>query len=71
WRKERAGHDGFPPYIIFSNRELAAIATLAPPTTTALQEIDGIGPAKAERYGKAVLARCHPNAPATTTEAKA
>ncbi len=59
WRADRARHDGVPAYVIFSNRELAAVASRRPQSPAALQKIDGIGSAKVERYGEAILAQCN------------
>jgi DNA helicase-2/ATP-dependent DNA helicase PcrA len=47
--------DGKPAYVVFDNKTLVAIARDAPTTTTELRNIPGIGPAKLERYGEAVL----------------
>ncbi len=55
WRGERSRKEGVPPYIIFTNLQLARIAVTRPVSLNALQEIDGIGKAKREKYGKAVL----------------
>jgi ATP-dependent DNA helicase RecQ len=41
--------------VIFNNREMAALARRRPTTLTALQEVDGIGRAKAQRYGPDLL----------------
>jgi superfamily II DNA helicase RecQ len=56
WRADRARRDGVPPYVLFHNRELAAIASRCPATPNALLQIDGIGEGKVERYGDEVLA---------------
>jgi len=56
WRKQRASEDGVPPYVVFHDKTLAAIADTKPGSRSALLEIDGIGPAKAERYADEVLA---------------
>jgi ATP-dependent DNA helicase RecQ len=44
-----------PPYIIFSDRTLADIAREKPRDLTALSTINGVGEAKLEHYGRAVL----------------
>jgi DNA helicase-2/ATP-dependent DNA helicase PcrA len=41
---------------VFHDKTLAAIADAKPMTSAALLEIDGIGPAKIERYSDEVLA---------------
>ena len=56
WRTEQARIQKKPPYIIFSNKVLTAIAAQQPATLTALGEISGIGPAKLDQYGEDVLA---------------
>ncbi len=48
--------DGKPAYVVFDNKTLAAIARTAPTTLRDLGRISGIGPAKLERYGDAVIA---------------
>jgi superfamily II DNA helicase RecQ len=55
WRSEQASEQRVPPYIIFSNKVLAAIASRRPATSEALSQIRGIGPAKLEKYGQAVV----------------
>ena len=48
--------DGKPAYVVFDNKTLAAIAREAPTTLRDLGRISGVGPAKLERYGDAVIA---------------
>ncbi len=48
--------DGKPAYVVFDNKTLAAIARSAPTTLRDLGRISGVGPAKLERYGEAVIA---------------
>lgn len=55
WRKEQAEAQGVPPFSIFHNATLAAIAVARPGTMAGLREISGVGEGKAERYGEAVL----------------
>ncbi|MGH2933801.1 MAG: ATP-dependent helicase [Gaiellaceae bacterium] len=56
WRLERAREDGVPPYVIFHDTVLHAIADAQPASLGELAQIAGVGPAKLERYGPAVLA---------------
>jgi len=56
WRLERARADGVPPYVVFHDRTLHAIARRRPETPSELAEVSGIGAAKLERYGSDVLA---------------
>ena len=45
-----------PPYVVASDRSLRDIAALRPADPEALQTAHGIGPAKVEKYGAAILA---------------
>jgi superfamily II DNA helicase RecQ len=45
-----------PAYVILHDRTLAAIAQTRPATLAALAGVDGIGAAKLERYGDAIVA---------------
>jgi DNA helicase-2/ATP-dependent DNA helicase PcrA len=56
WRLERAKRDAVPPYVVFHDAVLHAIAHARPATLGDLAQIAGIGPAKLERYGPEVLA---------------
>jgi DNA helicase II / ATP-dependent DNA helicase PcrA len=56
WRLERARADGVPPYVVFHDAVLHAIADAQPTSLGELSQIAGVGPAKLERYGDAVLA---------------
>jgi superfamily II DNA helicase RecQ len=55
WRLETAQKIGKPPYVIFHNSVLQRIATQHPTTPDELLAIKGIGPAKLEQYGMAIL----------------
>ena len=55
WRRAEAARQRVPPYVIFHDQTLAAIAAARPATRAALLAIDGVGQAKLERYGEAVL----------------
>jgi DNA helicase-2/ATP-dependent DNA helicase PcrA len=48
--------DGKPAYVVFDNKTLVAIARAAPSSLAELSRISGVGPAKLERYGPAVVA---------------
>ena len=56
WRLERAREDGVPPYVVFHDTVLHAIADAQPRRCGELAQIAGVGPAKLERYGDDVLA---------------
>ena len=56
WRLAEARTQGVPAYVILHDRTLAAIAQSRPDSLAALARIDGIGAAKLERYGEAIVA---------------
>jgi DNA helicase-2/ATP-dependent DNA helicase PcrA len=56
WRLERAKADDVPPYVVFHDSVLHALAAARPGTLGELAQISGVGPAKLERYGEEVLA---------------
>ena len=56
WRAERARREGVPPYILFTNRQLAAMVRLRPGSLSALGAVEGIGKAKLQNYGQELLA---------------
>jgi len=56
YRLKRASASGVPPYVVASDRTLREIAAARPRTIDDLLLIHGIGPAKAKRYGKGLLA---------------
>ncbi|HUX75165.1 MAG TPA: DEAD/DEAH box helicase [Anaerolineae bacterium] len=55
WRLEQARAQGVPPYVVFHDSHLRAIAAERPVTLEALSELKGIGPRKLEKYGSAVI----------------
>jgi ATP-dependent DNA helicase RecQ len=55
WRRELAAEQKVPPYVIFHDSTLAAIARARPTTVDAIAKISGVGQAKLERYGADVL----------------
>ena len=56
WRLQRARADNVPPYVVFHDSVLQAIAAARPASLGELAQISGVGPAKLERYGDEVLA---------------
>ena len=56
WRLETARRDGVPPYVVASDRTLREVARLCPATPGELLRVHGIGQAKLDRYGEAILA---------------
>jgi ATP-dependent DNA helicase RecQ len=55
WRRGEAEERGVPPYVIFSDRTLREVARARPETLHALRGIYGIGDAKLDAFGRAVL----------------
>jgi DNA helicase-2/ATP-dependent DNA helicase PcrA len=55
WRLERAREDKVPPYVVFHDSVLHAIAEAAPRSLGDLSQVAGVGPAKLDRYGPALL----------------
>ena len=55
WRSKRSREEGVPPYILFTNKQLAQIAKDRPASLTDLEKIHGVGSTKREKYGKEVL----------------
>jgi ATP-dependent DNA helicase RecQ len=56
WRAATAREQGVPAYVILHDRTLHELASLRPQTPDELLTVAGIGAAKAERYGTALLA---------------
>jgi ATP-dependent DNA helicase RecQ len=56
WRAEKAREQGVPAYVILHDKTLHELASVRPETADDLLQIPGIGLAKAERYGTALLA---------------
>ncbi|MFA4841000.1 MAG: DNA helicase RecQ [Agrococcus sp.] len=55
WRATTAKEQAVPAYVVFNDKTLAAIAERKPATMVELSTISGVGEAKLERYGDAVL----------------
>ena len=55
WRTEEARRRSVPPYVIFQDRTLAAIAAVRPAGVEELSRVKGIGPAKLAAYGEELL----------------
>ena len=51
-RRKRAQVLNIPPYVIFQDASLEAMATMYPISLAELQNIPGVGQGKAQRYGK-------------------
>ena len=55
WRAGIAKEHGVPAYVVFHDGTLRAVATQRPSSLEALGQVSGVGAAKLERYGTAVL----------------
>ena len=55
WRTEQATLQAVPPYVIFHDRTLLAIAAERPASLKALGASIGVGQTKLERYGKGIV----------------
>lgn len=56
WRSQRAADDKVPAYVVFTDATLVALAQARPRDAHDLVAIPGIGAAKREKFGQAVLA---------------
>ncbi len=68
WRNERARADGVPSYVIARNVQIAEICKRLPRTLAELKEIEGIGEATCEKYGRDILTRVPQDVPAAEPE---
>jgi DNA helicase-2/ATP-dependent DNA helicase PcrA len=55
WRKEQSTEQGKPAYVVFTDATLQAIAESKPADVESLAKVPGVGPAKIDQYGDAVL----------------
>jgi len=58
WRAEEAKRLRVPAYVVLHDRTLTALAQTRPRNPRQLLEVDGMGPAKVERFGAAILSLC-------------
>ena len=58
WRAAEAKRLGVPAYLVLHDRSLTALAHQRPRNPNQLLAVDGIGPAKAEKFGEAILGLC-------------
>jgi DNA helicase-2/ATP-dependent DNA helicase PcrA len=56
WRRAQAAAQSVPPYVVFSDATLVAIADARPESRQALARISGVGSIKLQRYADPVLA---------------
>lgn len=55
WRSKECKKEGLPPYILFTNKQLAEIVKTRPQSRADLGKIEGVGKNKIDKYGAAVL----------------
>ncbi len=55
WRLQESKQADVPAFVVFTDATLVAIAEARPQSTAELSGLPGVGPAKLERYGEAVL----------------
>jgi len=55
WRSDEARRQGMPPYVVFHDSTLVALAAAQPRDREDLRRVRGIGPAKLAAYGEALL----------------
>jgi RecQ family ATP-dependent DNA helicase len=58
WRTGEAKRLGVPAYVVMHNQALAAIAQTRPATPRQLLSVKGMGDAKVEKFGEAILKIC-------------
>ena len=58
WRAAEAKRLGLPAYMVLNDRTLAALAHARPANPRELLSVSGMGPAKVERFGEAILGLC-------------
>ena len=56
WRRQEAAEQKLPAYCVFTDATLVALAEARPRTPADLIKVQGLGPAKADKYGEQVLA---------------
>ncbi|MFD7338361.1 ATP-dependent DNA helicase UvrD2 [Streptomyces violascens] len=69
WRSHQAEELGMPPYVVFTDKTLMAIAEAVPSNGHELAVISGVGARKLDRFGTDVLAICAGEEPGGVDEA--
>jgi len=62
WRTAEAKKLGVPAFVVLHDRTLTALAAAQPQNPRELLEVDGMGPAKADKFGEAILGLCSADA---------
>ena len=57
WRKAVAEKEGVPVYVVLSNEQLASMVRGRASSKAQLKEVEGVGEARIEKYGDALLER--------------
>ena len=68
-RKQIANAEAVPVYTVFTNEQLAEMARKRPASKAALMRIEGLGEAKAQKYGQQFLDGIHPRQGGTGMDA--
>lgn len=55
WRREEASRRHLPPYVILHDKTITELSASKPRSVTELLDVNGLGPAKVEKYGEAIL----------------
>ena len=59
WRTAEAKRLRIPAYLLLNDRTIASLAQARPKNPNQLLQVDGIGPAKAEKFGDTLLGLCN------------
>ena len=55
WRKAVAEKEGVPVYVVLTNEQLAQMVQKQVKSKAGLKEIEGVGDARVEKYGEALV----------------
>ena len=55
WRKAVAEKEGVPVYTVFTNEQLAQMVQKQVNTKAGMKEVEGVGDARVEKYGEALV----------------
>ena len=69
WRARIADARGVPAYVVFTNRQLAAICKIRPTSLAGLGRIQGVGSARLRKYGRDLLGIVADDSPTTPNHA--